>query len=147
MQIQHVLLPYRRNDLIRVSGISANTPTAPMHYAQFTPPARQDKTILSVSYQAVWTESARQVRSASECVRRSHSAARHTPTQNAPVWRSGRLNSHRHIRHDKTVLSLSCLALRCELAFSNTGPTGQTSGIRFGVRDLVKWARARRRRF
>jgi len=29
-----------------------------------------------------------QVRSASECVQRSHCAARHTPTQNAPVCRS-----------------------------------------------------------
>jgi len=37
------------------------------------------------------------------------------PTQNAPVLWSGRLNSHRHTRHDKTVLSVSCLAWRCEL--------------------------------
>jgi len=27
-------------------------------------------------------------------------------TQNAPVWRSGRLSSHRHNTHDKTVLSV-----------------------------------------
>ena len=39
-----------------------------------------------------------QVRSASECVRRSHCTARHTSTL-------GRLNSHRHTRHDKTVVS------------------------------------------
>ena len=39
-------------------------------------------------------------------------------TQNAPVWRSGRLSSHGHSRQDKTVLSVSCLACRCELAFS-----------------------------
>ena len=38
--------------------------------------------------------------------------ARHTPTLNALVGRSGRLNSH---RHDKTVLSVSCLVCRCEL--------------------------------
>jgi len=31
------------------------------------------------------------------------------------VWLSGRLNSHRHTRHDKAVLSVSCLAWRCEL--------------------------------
>ena len=37
-------------------------------------------------------------------------------SRNAPVWRSGRLSSHRHTRHDKTVLSVSCLACRCELA-------------------------------
>jgi len=37
------------------------------------------------------------------------------PTQNAPIWRSGRLSSYRHTRHDKTVLSVSCLPLRCEL--------------------------------
>ena len=37
-------------------------------------------------------------------------------TQNPPVRRSGRLNSHRHARHDKTVLSVSCLAWRCELS-------------------------------
>jgi len=29
-------------------------------------------------------------------------------TQNAPVWLSGRLNSHCHTRHDKTVLSVTC---------------------------------------
>jgi len=39
---------------------------------------------------------------------------RHRQTQNAPAWRSGRLNSHHHTRHDKTVLSMSCLAWRCE---------------------------------
>ena len=62
-----------------------------MHYAQFTSPAKQDKTV-------------RQVRSASECVRQSHCAAWHfptDPTQNAPVWQSSRLNSHSHTRHDK----------------------------------------------
>ena len=30
------------------------------------------------------------------------------------------LNSHRHTRHDETVLSMSCLAWRCELAFNQT---------------------------
>ena len=40
-------------------------------------------------------------------------------TQNAPVRRSGRLSSHRHTRHDKTVLSVSCLAWRFELQTSN----------------------------
>jgi len=38
-------------------------------------------------------------------------------TQNAPVWRPSRLNSHRHTRHDKTVLSVSCLVCRCELDY------------------------------
>ena len=33
-------------------------------------------------------------------------AVRHTPTLNAIVGRSGRLSSHRHARHDKTVLSV-----------------------------------------
>jgi len=57
-----------------------------------------------------------QVRSASECVRRSHCAARHTPTQSVLVWLSGRLSSHRrHTRYDKTVLSVSFLVCRCEL--------------------------------
>jgi len=37
-------------------------------------------------------------------------------TQNAPVWRSSRLNSHHHTRHDKTVLCVSYLAWQCELA-------------------------------
>jgi len=44
------------------------------------------------------------------------------PTQKAPynilsktVWPSGRLSSHRHIRHDKTVAPVSSLAWRCEL--------------------------------
>jgi len=40
---------------------------------------------------------------------------RHTPTLNALVGRSGRLSSHRHTRHDKTLLSASCLVCRCEL--------------------------------
>jgi len=40
------------------------------------------------------------------------------PTQNAPVWWSGRLNSHCHNRHDKTVQSVSCLAWRCELGIT-----------------------------
>ena len=59
-----------------------------------------------------------QVRSALECVRRSHCArVTHSDkdqTQNAPVWRSSRLSSDRHTRHDKTVLSVSCLAWRCD---------------------------------
>jgi len=41
--------------------------------------------------------------------------AGHTPTQNALVGRPGRLHSHRQTRHDKTVLSVSCLVCRCEL--------------------------------
>jgi len=50
------------------------------------------------------------VRSASECVRRSHCAARHTPTQNALVRRSGRLSSHRYSRHDKLQRVLNAAA-------------------------------------
>ena len=60
---------------------------------------------------------ARRVRSASECVRGrtgSACAARHTPTLNALVGKSGRLSSHHQSRHDKTVLSVSCLVCRCE---------------------------------
>jgi len=33
-----------------------------------------------------------------------------------------RLNSHRHTGHDETVLSVSCLAWRCELALTGRGP-------------------------
>ena len=40
---------------------------------------------------------------------RTHLSRKHT------IPLSGRLNSHRHTRHDKTVLSVSCLAWRCEL--------------------------------
>ena len=69
-----------------------------------------------------------QVRSASECVRRSHCAARYTPTtQNALVGWWGRLNSHRHTRHDKTVQSVSCLVCRCEL--DNCSERVQTSSF------------------
>ena len=58
------------------------------------------------------------------CDRPTHSDA--DPTQNAPVWRSGRLNSHRpHTRHDKTVLSVSCLAWQCELGIRKTVSAGQ----------------------
>ena len=69
----------------------------------------------------------RQVRAASECVRRSHCAARHTPTQNAPVWRSGRLNPHRPSRHDRTSLPVSCLAWRCELALTGRRSNSRTT--------------------
>jgi len=58
---------------------------------------------------------ARQVCSASKCVRRSHCAARR---RSLSVWRSSRLSSHSDNRHDKPVLSVSCLAWRCELATS-----------------------------
>ena len=37
------------------------------------------------------------------------------PTLNALIRQSGRLGSYRHTRHDKTVLSVSCLACRCKL--------------------------------
>jgi len=40
---------------------------------------------------------------------------RHTPTLNSLVGRLGRLNSHRHTRNNKMVLSVSCLVWRCEL--------------------------------
>jgi len=65
-----------------------------------------------------------QVGSVSECVRRSHCAAGRTPThaERALVGRSGRLNSHRHTRHDKTVLSVSCLAWYYELALTINCP-------------------------
>jgi len=77
---------------------------------------RHDKPVLSVSY-LVWRceLNARQVCSASECVRRSHCAARR---RSLSVWRSSRLSSHSDNRHDKPVLSVSCLAWRCELATS-----------------------------
>jgi len=94
------------------------------HNVQFTPPARHDKTVLSVSCLAWRCESSRPDRPSSAfCVGVRPAVAPRRPThsdtdqtQNAPVWRSGRLSSHRHTRHDKTVLSVSCLAWRCELA-------------------------------
>ena len=45
---------------------------------------------------------------------RSGATAGRTPTQSALVGRSGRLSSHRHTRHDKTVLSMPCLVCRRE---------------------------------
>ena len=65
------------------------------------------------------------MRSASECVRRSHCAARHNPTLNALVGRSGRLSAHHHTRDDKTVLFASCLVYQCELI--DCGERVQTS--------------------
>jgi len=64
---------------------------------------------LSRSDKCVLRRSASGGRTGSAC------AARHTPTLNALVGRSGRLGSHRHTRHDKTVLSLSCRVCRCGL--------------------------------
>jgi len=56
---------------------------------------------------------------ASECVRRSHRQClrrqRHSDAECTCRAGSGRLNSHRHTRHDKTVLSVPCLMCRCEL--------------------------------
>jgi len=72
-----------------------------------------------------------QVRSASECVRRSHCAARRTPTQTGHrTHLSGRLSSHRHTRQDKTVLSVSCPAWRCELALRLVICTAGCKGCR-----------------
>ena len=135
-------------------------------YAQFTPPAKHDKTVLlSVSCQAVWTESARPHdkcvlrRSASGGRTDSACAARHTPTLNALVgptqftpphqtrqdgpvcvesgvsvgirrllWTCSDFSatvlscrescSHRRSGRDTDKTALSCLAWRCELAFS-----------------------------
>jgi len=75
--------------------------------AQFTPPARHDKTVLSLSCQAVcidrWT-----------VLRRSASSGRTAPPD-ALRQLSGRLSSQRYARHDTTVLSVLCLVWRCEL--------------------------------
>ena len=43
---------------------------------------------------------------------------RHRPDTERTCVTVGRLHSHRHTRHDKTVLSVSCLVWRCELAVS-----------------------------
>ena len=56
--------------------------------------------------------------SASECVRRLHRQCLRRPTHSdaeRTCRASGRLNFHRHIGRDKTVLSVSCLVCRCEL--------------------------------
>jgi len=72
-----------------------------------------------------------QVRSASECVRRSHCVARHTPTQTGHrTHLSGRLSSHRRTRHDETVLSVSCPAWRFELALRLVICTAGCKGCR-----------------
>ena len=58
------------------------------------------------------------MRSASECVRRSHRQCLRRPTHSdaeRTCRASGRLNFHSHIGRDKTVLSVSCLVCRCEL--------------------------------
>jgi len=65
-------------------------------------------------------------------------------SRNAAVWRSIRLNSQRRARHDKTVLSVSCLAWRCELAlvpnqsWVNLNDTNRRvihTGMRQGLRN------------
>ena len=76
---------------------TAKKETLAEHDAQFKPPARRCKL-------------SRPDRPTSPFC-----ATRHTATLNALVGRSGRLNSHRHTRHDKTVLSVSCLVCQCEL--------------------------------
>ena len=76
---------------------------------------------LVMSGVAVWTDR----RTSAFCVGVRPAVALRRPThsdtdqtQNALVWLSGRLSSHRHTRHDTTVQSLSCLAWWCELALS-----------------------------
>ena len=62
-----------------------------------------------------------QARSASECVRRSHCAARHTPTQtrhrtHCLAVGPTQFTPPNQTRQNTTVLFVSCLAWRCELA-------------------------------
>ena len=57
-----------------------------------------------------------QVRSASECVQRSHCAARHTPTQTR--HRTHLSGDRTDSVHDESVQSVSCWAWPCELAFT-----------------------------
>ena len=80
-----------------------------------TSPARH------TSCHAVWIESARHVRSASECVQRSHCAARHTPTQSRHRTHlsGGRTDSVHTSTPDAT--KQSCL-WRCESAIALTTP-------------------------
>ena len=52
---------------------------------------------------------------------------RHTPTLNTIVRPVCLLNSHRHNRHDKTIVSVSCRARRCEL--DNCSERVQTSNF------------------
>jgi len=63
-------------------------------------------------------------------------------TQNAPVWPSDRLISHRHTRHDKTVLSVSCLAWRCELALVRISETVRMLGVNSIVTSFTLAARS-----
>ena len=49
--------------------------------------------------------------------------------QNAPVWRSSRLNSHRYSSHDKTVLSM--MLLTCSDFKFSVGDSLELSGIQF----------------
>ena len=110
--------------------------------AQFTPPARQDKTVLSVSCQAVWTESAGQVRSASECVRRSHCATlRHRPDR---THLSGRRADSVHTATPDTTKQ-SCLC-RVWCGGVNSNYRVHTSvlwrcwlGGRKGIRPVKNW--------
>jgi len=64
-------------------------------------------------------ESARQVRSASECVRRSHRQCLRRPTHSDAERTCRAVGPTQftppHTRHDKTVLSLSCRVCRCGL--------------------------------
>ena len=80
---------------------------------------RRDGRVLSGA--AVWIESARQLRCASECVRRSHCAARHTPTQTrhrTHLSKSIRIHTAIPDTTKQSCLCRSCLAWRCELALS-----------------------------
>ena len=103
---------------------SLNTFTA---IVQFTPAHRtrhrQDGLLSGV---AVWIESARPLdnyvlrRSASSGRTGRACAARHTPTQNALVRRSGRLNSHRLTRHRQHCFAVS--GGQCELGKTELSP-------------------------
>ena len=88
-----------------------------------------------------------QVRSASECVQRSHCSAGHTPTQTGHRTHlsGGRADSVHtatpDTTHDKTVLSVSCLMWRCEVALSVLcGLTGRVLCLQNVVTDLETFA-------
>ena len=77
------------------------------------------------------------VRSAPECVRRSHCAARHTPTQNAPVWLSQFTPPHQTRQDCRACLSTAAAATQARQAATPSRPTAHTSCLcRVGVMSV-----------
>jgi len=94
---------------------TASDSTSTVRTAQFTPPHQttQDGPVCVVSGACQLSRPDR--RTSAFCVGVRPAVALRRPTHSDPERTCRAVSSHRHARHDKTVLSVSCRVWRCEL--------------------------------